>query len=133
MNTDGRQVYSKVVSEMPMPLHLSEDTPLDILDDFMTDYLRVNVGRFICSWVTGNFEGISITHHTETGQLLIDQVTQRQSGTGPNNWPELRIELLSAQWIWQESLVLGALNPRPSPMMSMITASHGHVGQTAHQ
>ena len=53
------------------------------------DFLRLrglNVGRVIASWATGNFDDMSITHHTETGSMLRTPVTMR---LGYNNWPEL--------------------------------------------
>ena len=87
MNINGHQVYSKVMSVEPMTLHLHDDTPLDILDDPATDYLRIDMGRLIASRATGNFDDFSITHHTETGLMLLTPVTQY---LGVKNWPELR-------------------------------------------
>ena len=86
MNNDGHQVYSKVMEVEPMSLHLTDDTPLIFLDGPTTDYLRLNMGRFIASWVTGDFDDLSTTHHTETGSLILTPVTQR---LGQNNWPVL--------------------------------------------
>jgi len=87
MSTDGHQVYSKVMSVEPMSLRLTDDTPLDILDDPTTDYLRINVGRFIASLATGHFNELSITHHTESGSLVHNPISQKLRAN--NNWPEL--------------------------------------------
>jgi len=86
MNTDGHQVYSKVMSVEPMSLHLTDETPLDILDDPTTDYLRINVGRFIAWLATGISDDLSITHHTETGSLIHTHISQKG---GRGTWPEL--------------------------------------------
>ena len=85
-NLPGHQVYTKIMSVEPMTLHISDDTPLAILDDSITDYLRINLGRVIASWATGNFDDMTITHHTETGSMIPTPVTMR---LGVNDWPEL--------------------------------------------
>jgi len=85
-NLPGHQVYTKIMSVEPMTLHISDDTPLAILDDSTTDYIRINLGRVIASWATGNFDDMSITHHTETGYMIPTPVTLQ---LGVNDWPEL--------------------------------------------
>ena len=132
MNYDGHQVYTKVMSVEPMPLHLSEDTPLAILDDTTTDYLRVNVGRFVYSWATGNFEDMSITHHTETGTMLNDIVAQAlykqnmDPATGPG-CSSLRamdlVKLLTVQspssFLYSTSTITASLAARTARQWSM--------------
>ena len=111
-----------------MSLHLTDNTPLDFLDDPTTDYLRINMGRFIASWATGDFDDLSITQHTETGSLIQNPVTQR---LGSDNWPVLSFYFPSSL-----TMVLADPIAAPSPsscQSSTHTIIASHVARTARQ